>query len=65
MNPSPPGLSLSEGLALVGAAGRRHLRAIDLVEVNPRLGAPPDVARTVAAAVQLLLEAAAAAAGRT
>ena len=50
---------------MVGAAGRRHLRAIDLVEVNPRLGAPPDVARTVAAAVQLLLEAAAAAAGRT
>lgn len=49
------GLTLREGVYIVerlNQTGRLH--AIDLVEVNPAIGTPDDVKRTVAAAVHIL-----------
>lgn len=49
------GLTLREGLFIMEEVCRTgRLAAIDLVEVNPRLGNPEDVKKTVDAAVNLI-----------
>lgn len=50
------GLSLREGLSVVEAVrAGGHLGAMDLVEVNPRLGNPTDAAYTAHAAKEILM----------
>lgn len=50
------GLTLREGLSVVEAVRvGGHLGAMDLVEVNPRLGTPTDAAYTAHAAKEIIM----------